>query len=95
VRAMSSEGYGRLNYYKHVRGLLDSDASVRRYFAAETDTLPAFYEDRIKHDLGPFWNQLPAGALKHDPNAYLNAERERVTRGAQAPTPLTLNRSAL
>jgi len=92
VRAMSSEGWGRLQYYKTVRGLLDSDTSVRRYFNSETDTLPAFYEDRVKHDLGPFWPMLPDGALRHDPNAYLNAERERVTRGTEAT--VELQRSA-
>jgi hypothetical protein len=95
VRAVSSEGFGRRDYYKHVRGLLATDKSVRSYFYAETDMLPAFYTDRVKTDLGPFWPQLPAGALKHDPNAYLNAERERVTRGTEAPVTLSVNRGAL
>ena len=27
--------------------------------------------DRLKRDLGPLWEYLPAGALNHDPNAYL------------------------
>jgi len=35
--------------------------------------LPAFYRDRVRHDLGPFWDWLPAGALEHDPNAYLKS----------------------
>lgn len=95
VRAVSSEGHGRQKYYQHVRGLLDSDRTVRRYFDAETDTLPAFYADRVRNDLGPFWDMLPPGALKHDPNAYLNAERERVTRGTEAPATLSVNRTAL
>jgi hypothetical protein len=88
VRAMSSEGWGRQRYYTKVRALLSSDANVRRYFNGETDTLPAFYENRVKHDLGPFWSELPEGALRHDPNAYLNAERERVTRGTEATVEL-------
>jgi hypothetical protein len=75
VRAVSSEGHGRTKYYTHVRHLLDTDLTVRRYFDGETDTLPAFFTNRIKSDLGPFWDHLPEGALKHDANAYLHAEQ--------------------
>jgi len=73
VRAVSSEGLGRIRYYSAVRRLLDTDLSVRRFFEGETDVLPAFYVDRVRRDLGPFWEALPAGALRHDPNAYLRA----------------------
>jgi hypothetical protein len=75
VRAVSSEGHGRMKYYAHVREMLDTDLTVRRYFDGETDTLPTFFTDRIKRDLGPFWDHLPEGALKHDANAYLHAEQ--------------------
>ena len=74
VRAISSEGEGRRKYYSTVRRLLDTDASVRRYFEGESDTLPAFYEKRVRRDLGPLWSFLPEGALHHDPNAYAKAE---------------------
>jgi hypothetical protein len=74
VRAVSSEGAGRHRYYRTVRGLLDTDASVRRFFDAESASLPAFYAERVRRDLGPFWKHLPEGALMHDPNAYLAAE---------------------
>jgi hypothetical protein len=74
VRAVSSEGAGRHRYYRAVRGLLDTDASVRRFFDGESAALPAFYAERVRRDLGPFWGHLPAGALMHDPNAYLAAE---------------------
>ena len=71
VRAISSEGFGRIKYYKAVRRLLDTDRSVRRFFDGETTVVPAFYIDKIRADLGPFWEHLPPGALNHDPNAYL------------------------
>ncbi len=71
VRAVSSEGSGRKKYYEHVRWMLETDASVRSYFEQETTVLPGFYEDRVREDLGPLWDWLPAGALDHDPNAYL------------------------
>ncbi|HEY0777445.1 MAG TPA: hypothetical protein VGD56_05705 [Gemmatirosa sp.] len=91
VRALSSEGTGRRHYYTTVRGLLDTDATVRGYFEQEHTELPAFYADRVKRDLGPLWDELPPGALTHDPTAYLKAETARA--GADAvgapvlPTP--------
>ena len=73
VRAVSSEGFGRIRHDTHVRQLLDRDRSVRRFFEGETDVVPAFYMDKVRRDLGPWWDALPEGALHHDPNAYLKA----------------------
>lgn len=72
VRAVSSEGFGRIKHYRTIRGLLDTDRSIRRFFNGETTQVPSFYVDRIRSDLGPLWEYLPAGAIDHDPNAYLN-----------------------
>jgi hypothetical protein len=77
VRAISSEGFGRIKYYKTVRRLLDTDRSVRRFFDGETSVVPSFFVDRIKRDLGPFWQHLPPGAINHDPNAYLKKTTAR------------------
>jgi hypothetical protein len=74
VRAVSSEGFGRINYYKEVRRRLDTDLPFRRYFEQETTELPAFFVDRVRRELGPLYEWLPAGALYHDPYAYLKAE---------------------
>ena len=74
VRAISSEGYGRIKYFAEVRELLSSDASFRGYFEGETDRLPDFFRQRVKRDLGPLWEFLPEGALEHDPHAYLRKE---------------------
>ena len=74
VRAVSSEGFGRARYYTALRRALDTDASVRRYFEGESDTLPTFYADRLRRDLGSLWRFLPEGAVNHDPNAYAKAE---------------------
>jgi hypothetical protein len=71
VRAMSSEGWGRIRYHTTIRRLLDTDRSVKAYLEGETTALPAFYLDRIRHELGPMFEHLPPGALSHDPNAYL------------------------
>jgi hypothetical protein len=76
VRAVSSEGFGRIRYHETIRRLLDTDRSVRAFMEGETDQLPAFYADRIRRELGPAYEYLPEGALAHDPNAYLHATTE-------------------
>ncbi len=73
VRAVSSEGFGRIRHDSRVRRLLDHDPDVRSFFEGESDVLPAFYTDRMRKSLGPWWHALPEGALRHDPNAYLKA----------------------
>jgi hypothetical protein len=80
VRAISSEGNGRIRYFSEVRELLSTDASFRAYFEGETDRLPDFFRQRVQRDLGPLWEFLPEGALEHDPHAYLRKEI-----AAQAP----------
>jgi hypothetical protein len=72
MRAISSEGYGRIRFYKMLRDKLVSDRSFLKYFEGENKVLPKFYRDIIEKDLG-IWNQwLPEGALEHEPNAYLH-----------------------
>ncbi len=78
VRAVSSEGYGRIDYYTEVRRRLDAEPQFRRYFERGTDVLPTFYADQIQKDLGPMWKWLPEGALQHDPNAYLKSETAKL-----------------
>jgi hypothetical protein len=78
LRAISSEGFGRIKYYTELRRRLDTDRQMRRYFEGETTDLPQFYVDQVRKDLGPLWEWLPQGALDHDPNAYLESEKEQV-----------------
>ncbi len=73
VRAVSSEGAGRFRYHRKIRELLATDAKFRKYFEGESTVLPGFYESQVRKDLGPLWSLLPAGALDHDPNAYLKS----------------------
>ncbi len=74
VRAVSSEGFGRIRYYTRYRQMLDTDREFRRYVEGETEVLPTFFRDKVKRDLGSLWQWLPEGALEHDPNGYLKAE---------------------
>ena len=70
VRAVSSEGFGRIRYNTNIRRWLETDVQFRKYFERETTVLPKFYEDQVAKDLGPLWSWLPTGSLHHDPNAY-------------------------
>jgi hypothetical protein len=76
VRAISSEGAGRIAYYTEVRRRLDVDRQVQRYFEQETTELPDFYVDQVRNDLGPLWQWLPPGAMSHDSHAYRKSEGE-------------------
>jgi hypothetical protein len=78
VRAVSSEGYGRIAYYTSLRRRLDEDPQVRGYFSRTTDELPDFYREQVERDLGPLYRWLPEGSLYHDPNAYLKSEATRL-----------------
>lgn len=71
MRAISSEGYGRLRFFRQIRQNLIEDRAFRQFFEGETERLPPFYSQIIQKDLGIWWQWLPEGALTHNPNAYL------------------------
>ncbi|MCO4294677.1 radical SAM protein [Solitalea sp. MAHUQ-68] len=78
MRAISSEGWGRLKFYRQVRKNLIEDRAFRDYFEGETQQLPEFYINIIKRDLGDWWSWLPQGAIYHDPNAYLHKSSQKI-----------------
>jgi hypothetical protein len=71
VRGLSSERFGRVKYFTEVRERLIADPKFRSFFEQETTEIPQFYVNKIRSDLGEFWDWLPEGAIRHDPNAYL------------------------
>jgi hypothetical protein len=75
VRAISTEGFGRLRYHQEIRRRLDQDPQFLPYFERETTELPRFYLDLIRKDLGALWEWLPESALHHNPKAYAESER--------------------
>ena len=81
VRAVSTEGFGRLKYHRDIRQRLDQDRRFLLYFNQETTEPPQFYLDLVGRDLGPLWEYLPEGALHHDPNAYAKSERSFLAAG--------------
>jgi hypothetical protein len=72
MRAISSEGWGRLQFYHRIRQHLASDRNFRKYFEGESQQLPKFYFNIIRKDLGVWWQWLPQTALSYDMNAYLH-----------------------
>ena len=78
IRAISSEGQGRVKYFTDLHQRLENDRKFRDYFEQETDQIPQFYIDKMKADLGPLWEWLPEGAIYHDQNAYLKSTKEQV-----------------
>jgi hypothetical protein len=78
MRAVSSEGFGRIKYIATLIQQLETDRQFRNYFEQETDVIPQFYVNKIKEDLGPLWEWLPEGAIYHDHNAYLNSTERQV-----------------
>lgn len=80
-RGLSSERSNRLGYHKKMRRWLEKDVEVRSFFEGETRQVPRVLSDQIRQHLGWLWEYLPEGALKHDPNAYLES-------GATHPLPV-------
>ncbi|MFB3056347.1 MAG: radical SAM protein, partial [Ignavibacteriaceae bacterium] len=78
VRAISSEGLGRVKYFTDIHHRLETDRQFRMFFEQETDVIPPFYVNKIKEELGPLWEWLPEGAIYHDHNAYLNSTEQQV-----------------
>ena len=77
MRAISTEGSGRIKFYRKIKQFLAEDTKFRDFFEGETTEIPEFYVDMIKKDLGPLWEYLPDRAIYHDQNAYLKSEMEK------------------
>ena len=75
IRGFSSERLSRIPHFMEIRKRLDTDRPLRRFYEQETTEIPEFFVERIRHDLGPFWQWLPEGALYHDPNAYVHSQQ--------------------
>jgi len=88
VRAISSEGKGRIEYYSMIRDRLKTDSKFRDYFEGQSTELPQFYADRVRNDLGPLWEFLPEGALEHNPYEYLDSVKQNGSGNGSAPASL-------
>jgi hypothetical protein len=75
VRGFSSERFSRIKYFTEILRRLDTDRPLRRFFEQETTEIPQYFVEIIRRDLGEFWDWLPNGAIRHDPNAYLLSQQ--------------------
>ncbi len=71
VRAISSEGFGRIRYFKQIRKNLQEDRQFRDFFEGETDEVPAFYKNIVRKDLGELYAWFPERSWTYDHKAYL------------------------
>ena len=78
IRAISSEGYGRIKYFKSIRENLIRDAKFRDFFEGESQELPNFYKEIVKKDLGSLYKWFPEEAIHHNPNAYLEKSQKQI-----------------
>jgi hypothetical protein len=76
LRAVSSEGAGRIRHFREVRHAIASDREVRAYLEQDSSKLPTFYAERIRRDLGPLWEDLPPRAIEHDAYAFLRKSEQ-------------------
>jgi hypothetical protein len=66
IRAVTSEGLGRINYYTEILQRLKSDQQMIDFFEQKTTKIPQFYLNQLQKDLGPLWDWLPSSALNLD-----------------------------
>ena len=78
MRAVSSEGFGRMKNHMQLRDLLAHEPEVADFWAGKSAKIPEFYVDWVRRDLGPLWQWLPEGAMYHEPLAYLTAESHEI-----------------
>lgn len=67
-------GTGRPRYQAGMARMAREDGAMRAYLDGNTATLPDMFRDKIRADLGTFWQALPPDSLTHDQNAYAHAE---------------------
>ncbi len=71
VRAISSEGFGRIRYFKQIRKNLEVNRQFRDFFEGETDEVPEFYKNIVKKDLGDLYAWFPERSWSYNHKAYL------------------------
>ncbi|HEV7590983.1 MAG TPA: radical SAM protein [Longimicrobium sp.] len=71
-RGISSDRSNRNGYHKKMRRWMD-EPRFRAFFEGKTAEVPHEMTDQVRTHLGPLWQWLPADAMHHDPNAYLNS----------------------
>lgn len=77
IRGISE--FKRVRLYHETVRQFDENPGFKAFFEGETREIPQFFVNRIREDLGIFWEWLPEGALYHDPNAYLKTQETSLT----------------
>ncbi len=72
-------------YYRRFAEDLKPGGALRAFFDGESEIMPPFFVETIRKDLGPLFDELPAGALTHDHLAYSKSAAPMVAPGAAVP----------
>lgn len=78
VRAISSEGHGRVQFFKEIKKQLMEDKEFHGYFEGAHTRVPEFFTQIIRKDLGYAWDWLPKGFLYYDHLAFLKKSMSEV-----------------
>jgi hypothetical protein len=89
LRAVSSEGRGRYRYHRKLRSLMDADTAFVAFLEGESAVLPEFFRNKIRANLGPFFEHLP-----DDLRSYLSTGRRSLDRAGVTVLPGGLHASA-
>lgn len=65
---------GRPKYQAAMAQRLREEPETLAFFNGESSAVPDFFTAKMRADLGPLWDALPAGALEYDPNAYMKSQ---------------------
>ncbi|MFC1525244.1 B12-binding domain-containing radical SAM protein [Candidatus Latescibacterota bacterium] len=63
IRSKGVLGKGRYVQFRKARDRLASDRELQAFYAGQSTRVPSFFRDKIRADLGPYYEHLPKGAL--------------------------------
>ena len=69
-------GIGKARFLSNMMHMHNSDQDFQRFVRKETNQVPAILIDRIKKELGPWWQWLPDKSLWYDPNVLSKRESQ-------------------
>jgi len=65
IRSKGVLGRGRVDFYTRTRQRVMADPELQTFYAGQSRRLPAFFRNKIKTDLGHYYDHLPTGVLDY------------------------------
>jgi hypothetical protein len=64
IRSKGILGKGRYDHYRKMRDRLTSDRELQAFYSGESAKVPSYFRDKIRSDLGRYFEHLPDRALQ-------------------------------